>query len=193
MDTKESQRPFKQKILTAVTVEKALTRSQCEMVITDAKIIGMKRAPVLAKDGTNVKSRNRTCHSCWLPKSPHFQWLYNYIAAVTDEVNTAHYQFDIMDMQQLQVLRYGPLQKFKWHYDTFDGSDRKLTMVINLSRPQEYLGGGLQVEGDWVGHEKAREQGSANFFPAWLKHRARAPIWGTRWALVAWITGPAWK
>jgi PKHD-type hydroxylase len=193
MDIAEGQKSFKQKILTAVTVPQVLTRSQCEMIRQDADIIGMKRAPVMAKDGKNVLSRTRTCASCWLPKAPHFQWLYNYVAAVTDEVNTAHYRFDVMDMQNLQVLRYRPGQWFKWHFDTFDGSDRKLTMVINLSRQEEYVGGGLQVDGDWHGVEYRKVQGAATFFPSWMKHRAKAPIWGTRWALVAWITGPQWK
>ncbi len=193
MDIAEGQKSFKQKILTAVTVPQVLTRSQCEMIRSDADIIGMKRAPVMAKDGSHVRSMTRTCASCWLPKAPHFQWLYNYVAAVTDEVNTAHYRFDVMDMQNLQVLRYRPGQWFKWHFDTFDGSDRKLTMVINLSRPEEYVGGGLQVDGDWYNVERHRDQGAATFFPAWMKHRAKAPIWGTRWALVAWITGPQWK
>jgi PKHD-type hydroxylase len=193
MHTTNKERKFKQKILTAVTVPQVLTRGQCELVIHDATKIGMKRAPVLSKDGTNVRSFTRTCDSCWVPKSPNFQWLYNYVAAVTDDVNNEHYQFDITDMQQLQVLRYRPLQKFKWHFDTYDGSDRKLTCVINLSRPEEYIGGGLCVAGDWDGVEKSTHQGSANFFPSWMKHKARAPIWGTRWALVAWITGPAWK
>jgi len=184
---------FKQKILTAVTVPQVLTRSQCEMIRKDAEIIGMKRAPVMARDGSSFKSLTRTCTSCSIPKAPHFNWLYNYVAAVTDETNTAHYQFDVMDMQNLQVLRYRPGQWFKWHLDTFDGSDRKLTMVINLSRPEEYVGGGLQVEGDWHNVAHHREQGAATFFPAWMRHRAKAPILGTRWALVAWITGTAWK
>jgi PKHD-type hydroxylase len=193
MHTTNQEKPFKQKILTAVTIPQVLTRSQCEMIIRDAEVIGMKRAPVLAKDGANVRSRTRTCASCWLPKAAHFKWIYSYLAAVVDEVNTEHYRFDVMDMQNLQVLRYRPLQKFDWHFDTFDGSDRKLTCVINLSRPEEYIGGGLRVAGDWEGVEKSTHQGSANFFPTWMKHRAVAPIWGTRWALVAWITGPAWK
>jgi PKHD-type hydroxylase len=184
---------FKQKILTAVTVPKVLTSSQCELVIHDASAIGMKRAPVLSKDGAKVKSYTRTCSSCWVPKSTAFQWLYNYVAAVTDEVNNEHYQFDITDMQQLQVLRYRPMQWFKWHFDTYDGSDRKLTMVINLSDPSKYVGGGLQVEGDWENGEKSSDQGAASFFPSWIKHRARAPLLGERWVLVAWITGAAWR
>lgn len=189
MDNKK----FTQKILTAVTVPQVLTRSQCEMIVGDATVIGMKRAPVLAKDGSHVKSLNRTCASCWIPKAPNFQWIYNYVAAVVDDVNTTHYQFDIQDMQNFQVLRYRPGQWFRWHFDTFDGSDRKLTMVINLSRQEEYVGGGLQVDGDWDGVEHRKAQGAATFFPSWMKHRAKAPIFGTRWALVAWITGPAWK
>ena len=49
MHTANQEKPFKQKILTAVTVPEVLTRSQCEMIIRDAEVIGMKRAPVLAK------------------------------------------------------------------------------------------------------------------------------------------------
>ena len=190
-----TQEKFKQKILTAVTVPSVLTSSQCDLVIHDAQQIGMKRAPVLAKDGSRVTSLRRTCASCWVPKSNSFKWLYSYVAAVTDEVNKEHYRFDITDMQQLQVLRYRPGQWFKWHFDTIEteGDIRKMTMVINLSRPSDYWLGGLRVDGNWHNVEQSRDQGSASFFPAWMKHCARAPIFGTRWVLVAWITGPAWR
>lgn len=187
---------FKQKILTAVTVPNVLTRSQCEMIIHDAKMIGMSRAPVLSKDGSRVVSRTRTCDSCWLPKGMQdmaFSWVYSYVSAVVNEVNHEHYKFHISDMQNLQVLRYRPGQRFKWHFDTFDGSDRKLTMVINLSRPQEYVLGGLQIDGDWHNVEHGKEQGAATIFPSWMKHRAKAPVLGTRWSLVAWITGARWR
>ena len=84
MDNQE--KAFKQKILTAVTVPKVLTGSQCDMIIEDAKTIGMSRAPVLSKDGRRVVSRTRTCDSCWIPKDLHFGWVYNYVTAVTNEV-----------------------------------------------------------------------------------------------------------
>ena len=99
------QEKFKQKTLTAVTVPKVLTQGQCELVIHDATKIGMKRAPVLGKDGRRVKSWNRTCDSCWVPKSDLFKWLYNYVSAVTDEVNNEHYQFDITDNHRLPIER----------------------------------------------------------------------------------------
>ena len=135
-----TQEKFKQKTLTAVTIPKVLTSSQCELVIHDASKIGMKRAPVLSKDGRHVRSWNRTCASCWVPRSDSFKWLYSYVAAVTDEVNSEHYRFDITDMQQLQVLRYRPGQWFRWHFDAIEteGDILKMTMVINLSRPSDY-------------------------------------------------------
>ena len=52
---------FKQKVLTASVDRYVLTPTQCMMLRQDAEIIGMKRAPVLSKDGvTRTVSRTRT-------------------------------------------------------------------------------------------------------------------------------------
>jgi hypothetical protein len=185
---------FKQKVLTAAVDRYVLTPTQCMMLRQDAQVIGMKRAPVLAKDGvTRTVSRTRTCTSCWIPFAPHYKWLYSIINELTMAINAEHYRFDVTGVQQLQILRYSPLQRFSWHWDTFTGSDRKLTAVVNLSAPTEYLGGGLQVKADIDNVRFIREQGAGCWFPSYIEHRARAPIWGTRWVLVAWFTGPAWR
>jgi hypothetical protein len=185
---------FKQKVLTAAVDRYVLTPTQCMMLRQDAQVIGMKRAPVLSKDGvTRTVSRTRTCTSCWIPFAPHYKWLYSIINELTMAINAEHYRFDVTGVQQLQILRYSPLQRFSWHWDTFTGSDRKLTAVVNLSAPTEYLGGGLQVKADIDNVRFIREQGAGCWFPSYIEHRARAPIWGTRWVLVAWFTGPAWR
>jgi hypothetical protein len=185
---------FKQKVLTAAVDRYVLTPTQCMMLRQDAQVIGMKRAPVLAKDGvTRTVSRTRTCTSCWIPFAPHYKWLYSIINELTMAINAEHYRFDVTGVQQLQILRYSPLQRFSWHWDTFTGSDRKLTAVVNLSAPTEYLGGGLQVKADIDNVRFIREQGAGCWFPSYVEHRARAPIFGTRWVLVAWLTGPAWR
>ena len=67
---------FKQKVLTASVDRYVLTKTQCMMLRQDAEIIGMKRAPVLAKDGSNKVSRTRTCSSCWIPYAKHHNWIY---------------------------------------------------------------------------------------------------------------------
>ena len=114
---------------------------------------------------------------------------------LTDSINAEQWRFDIQGIQQLQILRYSPLQKFSWHWDcyTSEAPVRKLTAVVNLSAPTEYLGGGLQVKADIDNVRFIREQGAGCWFPSYVEHRARAPIFGTRWVLVAWLTGPAWR
>ena len=184
---------FTQKVLTAAVDRYVLTPTQCMMLRQDAEVIGMKRATVLKSNGKTKVSFARTCSSCWVPMSQHYKWLYSIMAELTASINSEHWRFDVTGMQQLQILKYNPLQQFWWHFDTYTGSDRKLTAVVNLSAPNEYLGGGLQVKADIDNAKFIREQGAGCWFPSYIEHRARAPIWGTRWVLVAWLTGPSWK
>jgi len=186
---------FAQKVLTASVDRYVLTPTQCKMLRQDAEVIGMKRATVLKKDGKIKKSIARSCSSCWIAFAPQYKWLYSIMNELTDAVNAEHYRFDITGVQQLQILKYNPLQQFWWHYDTYtsEAPVRKMTAVVNLSDPSEYLGGGLQVKADIENARFIREQGAGCWFPSYIEHRARAPIFGTRWVLVAWFTGPAWR
>jgi len=184
---------FKQKILTAVCEPDVLTQGQCNMIRDDAEVIGMRRSHVMKKDGTTRSSYTRTCSSCWVPFAEHYKWLYDVVRSVAMDLNEEHYKFDITGIQQLQILRYRPGQFFLPHFDCFDGSDRKLTMVINLSDPSEFLGGGLRVECDLNGKENAKKLGAATIFPAYIRHQALPVFWGSRWVLVAWLTGGQWR
>ena len=184
---------FKQKILTAVCEPDVLTQGQCNMIRDDAEVIGMRRSHVMKKDGTTRSSYTRTCSSCWVPFAEHYKWLYDVVRSVAMDLNEEHYKFDITGIQQLQILRYRPGQFFLPHFDCFDGSDRKLTMVINLSDPSEFLGGGLRVECDLNGKENVKKLGAATMFPAYIRHQALPVFFGYRWVLVAWLTGGQWR
>jgi PKHD-type hydroxylase len=184
---------YVQKLMSATVDRYVLTPAQCMMLRDDAQIIGMKRAAVMNKDGTTKRSYTRTCSSCWVPNSQHHKWIYNIMNELTKAINEDNWKFDITGVQQLQILKYNAFQRFMWHYDLYNGSDRKLTAVVNLSDPTEYLGGGLQIKADIDNVQFIREQGAGCWFPSYFEHRARAPIWGTRWVLVGWFTGPAWR
>jgi len=110
---------FAQKVLTASVDRYVLTPTQCKMLRQDADVIGMKRATVLKKDGKIKKSIARSCSSCWIAFAPQYKWLYSIMNELTDAVNAEHYRFDITGVQQLQILKYNPLQQFWWHYDTY--------------------------------------------------------------------------
>jgi PKHD-type hydroxylase len=185
---------WKQSALKVKSVAAVLTTAECEAIKMDALSLGMSRALVRKgrRRGYEV-SEKRTSDLAKLPRSPEREWLYERMLAQSQEVNTECWRFALTGIEEMQVLRYRPLQRFKWHYDTFaDGSPRKLTCVVNLCSPQSHWRGGLEVLGKRDGKAIALLQGSATWFPAYLRHRATAPWWGERWVLVTWLTGPAW-
>jgi PKHD-type hydroxylase len=66
---------------------------------------------------------------------------------------------------------------------------RKISITIQLSDPDEYEGGDLEL---WagVGQVKApRFQGCAVLFPSYILHRVTPVITGTRKSLVLWVGG----
>lgn len=185
---------FSQDVLATVTVPDVLTEEQCAMVKGLAIDRGLCRSEVLDRDlHSTIRSRLRTCDSVWIEQSPVTQFLYDAVIRTAVRVNDKHYRFDIGGLETMSVLRYRPFQKFDWHWDTYRGSVRKLTCVINLSAPDEYLGGGLQAKSDWQNAARRFDLGAASFFPSYVEHRAKAPWLGTRWVAVAWITGEPWK
>lgn len=185
---------FSQSISSVVVVPKVFSPGECSFIQSLADDIGMTRAEVYEKDSGSRFSRDRTCSNGWIAVLPETEWIYNKILKEVARVNHENFRFDIDNFQLATLLRYKPFQQFKWHVDVHDGHEqRKLTCVVNLTDPNKYVGGQLEVEGDWENHELARDQGSAIIFPSFLMHRAKAPILGTRWSLVLWQTGGPWK
>jgi predicted 2-oxoglutarate/Fe(II)-dependent dioxygenase YbiX len=180
-----------QKPLRAKSVAGILNAEECAAVRSGALRLGLSRALLSNANGVYV-SKARTCDWARLSRTPEHEWLYRRILAATETVNDENWRFALTGIDNIGVLRYRPLQRHRWHFDTAIGSQRKLTCVINLSPPESYWGGGLQVKGHHESREVAPLQGSGTWFPAYLEHRARAPWRGERWSLAAIMTGPAW-
>ena len=75
------------------------------------------------------------------------EWVYDKLSAACIQANTNRYKFEITGFQtELQLASYGPQQFFEWHMDFGTGnvSNRKLSISVQLSSPDEYEGGELQ-------------------------------------------------
>jgi PKHD-type hydroxylase len=176
-----------QQLTYARTLAGVLSPDECEAVKEAARSAGLKRSLVTSGSGSK-ESRKRTSHQAVLRRSPETEWLFQRMRTLCEKVNAEHWRFAISGMEHLQVLRYRPLQRFRWHYDAFLG--RKITCVVNLAAPGSYWRGKLELKGAHEDRALAPLQGSATVFPSYLLHRATAPWWGERWSLVAWFTGP---
>lgn len=71
---------------------------------------------------------------------------------------------------------------------------RKLSFVVQLSHPDDYVGGNLQLlDEDNRLHVAPRKRGTIIFFDSRMRHRVVKVKEGHRKSLVGWVVGPRWK
>jgi len=98
-------------------------------------------------------------------------------------------RFEIdLDLRMAQLTAYHPGQFYEWHTDVGAGdtSLRKLTVVAELLRSDDLIGGGLEI----LNQDIRLEPGDAVVFPSFALHRALPVVSGVRWSLVQWVLGP---
>jgi PKHD-type hydroxylase len=66
-------------------------------------------------------------------------------------------------------------------------------MVIQLSEPNEYEGGDLQLLSGSEPTTADKAKGKVVMFPSYMLHRVTPVTSGIRKTLVVWITGPSFK
>jgi PKHD-type hydroxylase len=179
----------KQHLMLARTLPRVLSPADCEIVKQAALAAGLSRSMVRTSRRLKA-SRRRTSYQALLARTPELEWLYERMLAVGKKANAEHWRFALSGIETLQVLRYRPRQRFRWHHDVAPGSGRKITCVVNLVPPGSYWRGRLELMAPHQDGAIAPLQGSATLFPSYIMHRATAPWWGERWSLVAWFTGP---
>lgn len=124
------------------------------------------------------------------------EWIYDRLSTACIQANTGRYKFDITGFQtELQLASYGARNFFDWHMDfgTGDLSNRKLSITVQLSDPDEYEGGDLQFMINQDVFTATKEKGTAIIFPSFALHRVTPITKGCRKSIVGWISGPPYK
>lgn len=123
-------------------------------------------------------------------------WIYDKLAVACIQVNTNRYKFDITGFQTaLQLANYGPEDFFEWHMDFGSGniSNRKLSISVQLSDPEEYEGGDLQFMLNQKVVSAPKTKGTAIIFPSYAMHRVLPVTSGSRKSIVGWIGGAPYR
>jgi PKHD-type hydroxylase len=86
---------------------------------------------------------------------------------------------------------------YDWHQDVWLESPRpyarKLSVVVQLSSPDDYKGGEFEFFGIQSPTATFASRGSLLVFPSFLQHRVLPVTKGLRRSLVTWIEGPNWR
>jgi PKHD-type hydroxylase len=109
----------------------------------------------------------------------------------------AGWNLDFDHIEPVQIAKYEPGAHYTWHTDTslFDRSldtQRKVSVVVMLSDPANYVGGGLEFCPESP-KPVPNLQGSVYVFPSLVEHRVVPVTEGVRYSLAGWCRGPAFK
>jgi len=120
-------------------------------------------------------------------------WIFERLNDVTVKANFDLWGFDLFGFcEGIQISKYNVGDHYDWHMDIGGGvlSQRKLSIVAQLTDEKEYVGGELEFFG--LG-DAQKQIGTLILFPSYMQHRVRPVTEGQRHSLVAWISGNPYK
>jgi|TARA_R110001592_G_scaffold75233_4_gene227979 PKHD-type hydroxylase len=133
----------------------------------------------------------------WLSKDAECSWVFEVLSHVVSSINAEYFGFDLTGFgEPIQLTNYHESRQgtYKWHQDFgASGSSRKLSLVLQLSNPEDYEGGELQILTTGQPSSMQKKRGLITVFPAWTLHQVTPVIKGTRQTLVTWVSGPEFK
>ena len=170
----------------------------------------------LMGDALNKDKRNS--QNTWVPSS---HWLGGFMWHYIERANRENFLYDLrcIDGESMQYTQYGPGQFYGWHNDSglachykpvtvgnrMEGRAqdfveentelvRKLSFVLQLSDPDDYEGGNLQLlDESGNSYFAPRHRGCMILFDSRTQHRVLPVKSGLRKSIVGWTVGPRWK
>lgn len=188
--------PYSKKMEPFAWWEGAFTEEQLDWLQEKAKEATQVGQVGGGGNGTsNSEVRRSELH--WLNKDEESFWVFDSLSHVVSRLNADHFGFDLTGFgEALQLTNYHEDRQgmYAWHQDFGSaGPSRKLSMVLQLSDPNDYEGGELQILKGKKPISIEKKRGLITVFPAWTLHQVTPVIKGTRQTLVAWISGPEFK
>jgi len=162
------------------------------------KIIKIGEEVELSKGliGSSYDSSIRNCFVNFLYPNHITSWIFEKLRSAIVQANNSHFNFHLSSLEEgLQFTRYeAPSQHYTWHVDRGKGmSVRKLSLSVQLSGPEEYEGGDLELSFGEHPVVAPKQKGIVALFPSYVVHRVAPVTKGTRYSLVCWVSGPPFR
>lgn len=181
------------------------------------------QSPVFVKNKTDQDAgvgfdKVRNSKHTWVSSS---HWTGGFLWHYVERANRENFLYDLkcLDREIIQYTIYNEGDYYDWHTDggltthykpQFIGNStdgvgndfynqntelvRKLSFSLQLSDPEDYEGGELELINE-IGESylAPKTQGCLILFDSRTRHRVRTVTKGTRKSLVGWVLGPRWK
>jgi PKHD-type hydroxylase len=174
----------------------AFSKEECQKIIEIGKSKNILVGTIGSKKGLKEESKVRKSEVAFLHPTNETAWIFKRLVDITDKLNSQFFEFDIFGfVEGLQFTQYqSPNGHYGFHTDRIpNGLIRKLSITIQLSDPLDYTGGDLELKTSEIEQFAPRDQGCLTMFPSYILHRVKPVTDGTRYSLVAWVTGKKFK
>ena len=180
-------------------VEGAFSREEVERIRELGAALDLESGAI--GGGDKVDHEIRKSRIGWITLDASSEWLFERIGKLVLASNERLWRFDLGGLgEQLQYSRYeAPAGGYEWHLDIASSSSmargawRKISVVVQLSDPDECFGGELELRPARHVVAPFLDVGAAVLFPAYLLHRVAPVKQGSRESLVTWVTGPPFR
>lgn len=164
---------------------------ECDAIIKMGLSSETKIAGITGENVTDEKYRKSQVG--WIECLYDNAWLWHKMAELSQKANESHYCMKLLGFReccQFTIYKEGG-SHYNWHMDFGNGkmSQRKLSICVQLSDPDTYDGGDLELfyaADPVVAH---RGRGTSVVFPSYTMHRVTPVTRGIRYSLVLWVSG----
>ena len=190
---------------------RAIPSHTCEDIITFGKSLNPKQARTMStKDKLSDEEKKEHTEKIRSSKIVFIKdmWLKQELDSIVQYANKS-WGFNLSHQEDVQFTEYEPRGHYTWHNYAIQNPmnlkniTRKLSMVVQLSKPENYEGGGFrfnlrglysQVDDNIMRPpSEFKQQGSIIVFPSFLWHKVEPITKGIRHSLVMWALGEKWK
>jgi PKHD-type hydroxylase len=130
----------------------------------------------------------------WIPHNDETEFIYKKLFDLIKISNKSMWNFNLTNFkEQLQLSEYSSEVEghYTWHMDCGkEVNTRKLSVSIQISDPEEYEGGELNIHTHAGISIAPKLKGTVIIFPSYLLHQVTKVTKGNRKSLVCWIHGP---
>jgi PKHD-type hydroxylase len=168
--------------------------------------------------GDSLNKEKRSSKNSWVPTT---HWIGGFIWHYIQRANRENFLYDLhcIDGESMQYTKYEKGEFYGWHNDAGLATQykpvsvgnrveglaqdylnekiemvRKLSFVLQLSAPEDYEGGNLQLlDESGKSYIAPRKRGTVILFDSRTQHRVLKVRSGVRKSLVGWTVGPRWK
>jgi len=170
------------------------TPTECRKIIALGENLNLETA--LTGSNRIGNKEIRDSKTSWIFPQEDTEWIYYRLTQVVLQLNSEYFNFDLFGfIEGFQFTKYeAPSGHYDCHIDKMFGKTiRKLSIVLQLSDPDDYEGGDLEITFGKNPDVMEKAIGKVIVFPSYALHKVTPITKGIRYSLVAWVTGEPFK